>query len=220
MAIYNLFAGGKNTNTLRAKYGSPCGCPSGNCSEYDEDTDLPYVSQPDNRADGAYGYRDKVELKTLFNRLWSRYGQKPDALQVGDKLRIFVNPNHSRVTSVQVDTREPVKGFEFKVQPAVELSGTQQAEKTFTYVSNYDEECRGIKDAQADPVEGTIANAVEVAATGNSRTTIVYPNTVGGFYTDKVNAIEIEITSIPADGLSGDGEYLFSRVFEVYGYNV
>lgn len=220
MAIYNLFAGGKNTNALSTKYGAGCGCPSGNCADYDPETNLPYVSQPDNRVDGAYGYRDKVELKTLLNRLFSRYGKKPEDLKVGDKLRIFVNPNHSRVTSVQVDTRVPVAGFEFKIQPAVELSGAQNAEKTFTYISQYDEDCRGIRAAQADPVEGTLAAPVEVAATANARTTIVYPNTVGGFYTDKVNAIELEITSVPAEGLQEPGEYLFSRVFEVYGYNV
>lgn len=220
MAIYNLFAGGKNANALSAKYGASCGCPSGKCSDYDPETNLPYISQPDNRVDGAYNYRDKVELKTILSRLLSRYGKKAEDLQVGDKLRVFINPNHSRVTAVQVDTREPVAGFEFKIQPAVELSEAQNAEKTFTYVATYDADCHGITDGQKAPVEGTIGSAVEVLPTAKTRTTIVYPNSVGGFYTDKVNAIEIEITSIPAGGLQEHGEYLFSRVFEVYGYSV
>lgn len=220
MAIYNLFAGGKNENALRAKYGQGCGCPSGNCADYDPETLLPWVSQPDNRVDGAYGFRDKVDFKTLMNRLKGRYGLNPSDLKVGDKLRVFVNPNHSRVNSVQVDVRTPIEGFEFKIQPAVELSGTQQAEVTQTYISVYDENCRGIADVQKDPVAGTIAEPVQIGADKLTRTTIVYPNTVGGFYTDKVNAIEVEITSLPAEGLQGVGEYLFSRVFEVYGYNV
>lgn len=220
MAIYNLFAGGKNDNTMRAKLGSGCGCPSGKCADYDPETLLPYVSQPDNRVDGAYGYRDKVELRALFHRLKMRYDLQPSDLKVGDKLRIFINPNHSRVTSVQVDTREPVAGFEFKIQPAVELSSAQNDEVTSVYVSTYDEDCRGIKAEQAAPKSGTIKDGVQVAANSLTRTTILYPSTLGGFYTDKVNAIELEITSIPADGLQGDGEYLFSRVFEVYGYNV
>lgn len=220
MAIYNLFAGGKNDNTLRAKLGSGCGCPSGNCADYDPETLLPYVAQPDNRVDGAYGYRDKIELRALFHRLKMRYDLKPSDLKVGDKLRIFLNPNHSRVTSVQVDTRVPVAGFEFKIQPAVAFSGPQGDEDTCTYISTYDEDCRGIRAAQAEPVTGSLKDGVEIGTTALTRTTILYPSTLGGFYTDKVNAIELEITSVPADGLQGDGEYLFSRVFEVYGYNV
>lgn len=220
MAVYNLFAGGKNANALSAKYGASCGCPSGKCDDYDPETNLPYISQPDNRVDGAYNYRDKVELRTILSRLWSRYGKKPEELQVGDKLRIFVNPNHSRVTAVQVDARETVAGFGFKIQPAVELSAAQNDEKTFKYVSMYDKDCHGITDAQQSPVEGTIGTPIDIGTESNTRTTIVYPNNVGGFYTDKVNAIEIEITSVPADGLHDPGEYLFSRVFEVYGFSV
>lgn len=75
MAIYNLYAGGKNTNTMRAQLGASCGCPSGNCADHDPDTNLPFVAQPDNRVDGAYNYRDKVDLKTLLNRLSLRYGK-------------------------------------------------------------------------------------------------------------------------------------------------
>lgn len=220
MAIYNLFAGGKNSNTMRAKLGAGCGCPSGDCADYDADTNLPYVAQPDNRVDGAYGYRDKVDFKTLLNRLNLRYGKKPEDLKVGDKLRIFLNPNHSRVTSVQVDVREHVAGLGFKVQPAVELSGAQNEEKVFVYKSTYDEICHGIRAAQAAPEEAKLADAIQIDETDLQRTTAVYANTVGGFYTDKVNAIEIEITSIPTDGLQEHGEYLFSRVFEVYGYSV
>ena len=65
-----------------------------------------------------------------------------------------------------------------------------------------------------------LADPVTVDEKALQRTTVVYANTVGGFYTDKVNAIELEITSLPAEGLTEHGEYLFSRVFEVYGYNV
>lgn len=220
MAIYNLYAGGKNTNTMRAQLGAGCGCPSGNCADHDPDTNLPFVAQPDNRVDGAYNYRDKVDFKTLLNRLSLRYGKGPEDLKVGDKLRIFLNPNHSRVTAVQVDAREVVAGLGFKIQPAVELSGAQNAEKVFVYKSEYDEVCRGIKAAQAAPEEATLADPVTVDEKALQRTTVVYANTVGGFYTDKVNAIELEITSLPAEGLTEHGEYLFSRVFEVYGYNV
>ncbi|WP_303818658.1 hypothetical protein [Actinobacillus minor] len=64
MAIYNLFHGG---------YVPELGKPCRDCGAVDE-LQLPVTAQPDNRADGAYGFRDKVEWKSLMRTLFIRYG--------------------------------------------------------------------------------------------------------------------------------------------------
>lgn len=101
MSTYNLFRGG---------YAVEMGKPCRDCGAVD-DKGLPIFAQPDNRVDGAYGFRDKVEWKQLLRLLLQRYGKTVDDLEVGDKIRVFLNPNHANVKSIFFDFREPVAGF-------------------------------------------------------------------------------------------------------------
>lgn len=196
MAIYNLFRGG---------YAVEMGKPCRDCGAVDDEL-LPIIAQPDNRVDGAYGYRDKVEWKKLLRDLFVRYGKSAEELEVGDKLRIFLNPNHSSVKSLFVDLLEPVAGFQFDITTVrgldlsgeihkstyAEMGGIETTEKVDTFDS--------AETAQAEP-----------------RTQWVILPTRG--YSAKVDAIELEIKALPQDKSALNAmKMLLARRFEQDGY--
>lgn len=191
MAIYNLFAGGKDRNAL-----SVCVKESG---------DLPAFSQPDQRVDGGYGYRAKVEWKEFVSRLQHFYGKKPQDLQVGDKLRLFLSPNHATLKSLFVDFKHPKPGFEFKLQTVEGLD--LSADK---YTSTYDN------------ASGKVLTSEKSAGLPEGLGGAVEPYTQVGFvfterpHTAKVDAVELEILAVPAD-FNGEMDVLFVRRFEMDG---
>ena len=196
MAIYNLFRGG---------YAVELGKPCRDCGALDENQ-LPVRVQPDNRVDGAYGYRDKVEWKSLMRLLFQRYAKTVEDLEVGDKLRVFLNPNHANVKSLFIDFREPVAGFQFDLTT---VNGTDLAGKVrkATYAEN-----AGIENTET-------AEAFDSAQTAQveERTQWVIQPTDG--YNAKVDVIELEIKALPKDKTSLHNlVMLLARRFEQEGY--
>lgn len=196
MAIYNLFHGG---------YVPELGKPCRDCGAVDE-LQLPVTAQPDNRADGAYGFRDKVEWKSLMRTLFIRYGKAPEDLEVGDKLRVFLNPNHADVKSVFFDFRKPIAGFQFDL---VSENGTDLSGKVrkATYAEN-----GGVETTET-------AEAFDSAETAQveERTQWVVQPTDG--YNAKVDVITLEIKALPKDKTAlKDAVMLIARRFEQEGY--
>ena len=192
MAVYDLARGG-----IAPEYGLGCkGC------NMDTENGLPTYLQPDHR-DG-YHFRDKRTWESLMNDLEKRYEKNVSDLAVGDRLRIFLQPNHANVKSIFMDFREPVAGFKFKV---VAVNGADYSGKTHkaTYAK-----CSGIE-------------TVEVAE-GEIDTGAVEPNTqfttiVTDGYNAKVDAIELEIVALPQDvSALATAQMLFARRFEPEGY--
>lgn len=192
MALYLLARGG-----VAPEYGNGCKtCPM------DTENELPVFLQPDHR-DG-YHFRDKIEWKDLMHELDLRYGKDAEDLQVGDKLRIFLNPNHANVKSIFMDFREPVAGFKFKL---VSANGADYSGKTqkVTYTK-----CSGIDEAE--DLEGELDTA-----TIDPMTQIV--TLVENGYNAKVDAIDLEIVALPQDqSLLLNGKMQFARRFEPEGY--
>lgn len=196
MAMYNLARGGYAT-----EFGTPCR----ECGTVDE-LGLPYRLQPDNRADGGYGYRDKIEWKQLLVTLRRRYGKAVEDLQVGDKLYIFLNPNHAKVTSVFIDFLLPVAGFQFDI---VTLNGTDLAGKVRKATYN----------AMGQVETTDTAEAFDSAETAQieERTQWSLQPTDG--YNAKVDAIVLEIKALPQDKSALEkAAMLFGRRFEMEGY--
>lgn len=196
MAVYNLFRGG-----YVVEMGKACK----NCDALDADQ-LPIKAQPDNRVDGAYGYRDKVEFKQLLRLLYQRYGKSVEELEVGDKLRVFLNPNHANVKSLFIDFRKPVAGFQFDLTTVNQTDLSGQVRQA-TYAENGN-------------VESTqVLGAFDSAATAQveERTQWTIHPTDG--YNAKVDAIELEIKALPKDKTSlNDVVMLLARRFEQDGY--
>ncbi|QEY24788.1 hypothetical protein [Neisseria animalis] len=190
MAVYNLFAGGDDRY-----FGKSCG----------SDVDLPLFSQPDQRVDGGYGYREKTEWKEFLHRLQKYYGVKPSELAVGDKLRLYLSPNHATLSSLFVDFRSAAGGFEFKLQTVEGLD--LSADK---YESTYDN------------ATGEVLTSVKGSGTpeGLGGATAAYTQFAFVFterpHTAKVDAVELEITALPQD-FSGNLDLLFVRRFEMDG---
>lgn len=191
MARYNLARGG-----YAPEFGKGCV----DCGEID-DNGLPLFLQSDQRSDGGYGYRDKVEWKQYLKTLDLRYGKSAEDLKVGDELMLFLQPNHSNLKSLFVDLREGFAGFKFELKTlnGLDLTGEQ-------FLSTYTERKQIEK---SDAVEQVDMGALE------ERTQWTILPTKG--YTAKVDAVVLEIKALPKEGLQ-EAKILFARRFEQEGY--
>lgn len=191
MARYNLARGG-----YAPEFGKGCV----DCGEID-DNGLPLFLQSDQRSDGGYGYRDKVEWKQYLKTLDLRYGKSAEDLKVDDELMLFLQPNHSNLKSLFVDLREGFAGFKFELKTlnGLDLTGEQ-------FLSTYTERKQIEK---SDAVEQVDMGALEE----RSQWTIL--PTKG--YTAKVDAVVLEIKALPKEGLQ-EAKILFARRFEQEGY--
>lgn len=191
MALYDLARGG-----VAPEYGNGCkGC------KMDVEKELPIFLQPDQR-DG-YHFRDKRTWKSLLKDLEGRYGLTVEDLQIGDKLRLFLQPNHANVKSIFVDFREPVAGFKFNL---VSVNGADYSGKITKATYS---KCSGIETTEQ--VDEMDTGAVEE----NSQ----YVIRVTDGYNAKVDAIDLEIVALPTDLVAlENAEMQFARRFEPEGY--
>lgn len=191
MAVYNLARGG---------YAFEFGAAARQCSVNEQG--LPLFLQGDNRADGGYGYRDKIEWKQLLKELDLRYKKSADDLQVGDQLYIFLQPNHSNLKSLFVDFRENFAGFQFELKTlnGVDLTGKQ-------HLTTYSERMAVEK---SDLIERIDMTAIEP----RSQWTMLVDNG----YNAKVDAVVLEIKALPKNGNLAEAIILFARRFEMDGY--
>lgn len=192
MALYILARGG-----VAPEFGNGCkGC------SIDVENGLPIFLQPDHR-DG-YHFRDKITWESLLHVLDQRYGKDVMDLQVGDKLRLFLQPNHAKVQSIFMDFREPVAGFKFKL---VAANGADYSGKT--YKSTYSK-CAGVDESAL--FEDEIDTATVEAKTQ-------FVTLVENGYNGKVDAIDLEILALPQDlSLLQTAQMQFARRFEPEGY--
>jgi len=191
MALYDLARGG-----VAPEYGNGCkGC------KMDVEKELPIFLQPDQR-DG-YHFRDKRTWKSLLKDLEGRYGLTVEDLQIGDKLRLFLQPNHANVKSIFVDFREPVAGFKFNL---ISVNGADYSGKITKATYS---KCSGIETTEQ--VDEMDTGAVEE----NSQ----YVIRVTDGYNAKVDAIDLEIVALPTDLVAlENAEMQFARRFEPEGY--
>lgn len=191
MALYDLARGG-----VAPEYGNGCkGC------KMDVEKELPIFLQPDQR-DG-YHFRDKRTWESLLKDLEGRYGLTVEDLQIGDKLRLFLQPNHANVKSIFVDFREPVAGFKFNL---VSVNGADYSGKITKATYS---KCSGIETTEQ--VDEMDTGAVEE----NSQ----YVIRVTDGYNAKVDAIDLEIVALPTDLVAlENAEMQFARRFEPEGY--
>lgn len=192
MALYNLARGG-----VAPEYGNGCK----GCAVHSE-SELPIFLQPDHR-DG-YHFRDKRTWESLMKELENRYDLAAEDLAVGDKLRIFLQPNHANVKSIFMDFREPIAGFKFKI---VSANGADYSGITTKAVYS---KCSGIESTEM--VEGEID-------TGAVETNTQFVTLVANGYNAKVEAIDLEIVALPSDmSLLATAQMQFARRFEPEGY--
>lgn len=191
MALYDLARGG-----VAPEYGNGCkGC------KMDVEKELPIFLQPDQR-DG-YHFRDKRTWKSLLKDLEGRYGLTVEDLQIGDKLRLFLQPNHANVKSIFVDFREPVAGFKFNL---ISVNGADYSGKITK--STYSK-CSGIETTEQ----------VDEMDTGAAEENSQYVIRVTDGYNAKVDAIDLEIVALPTDLVAlENAEMQFARRFEPEGY--
>lgn len=191
MALYDLARGG-----IAPEYSNGCkGC------KIDVDKELPIFLQPDMRE--GYHFRDKRSWSSLLKDLENRYDLSVEDLAVGDRLRIFLQPNHANVKSIFMDFREPIAGFKFKL---VSANGADYSGKITQATYS---KCSGIESTQE--VESIDTGAVE------ENTQFVVRVTDG--YNAKVDAIELEIEALPRDlSLLANAQMQFARRFEPEGY--
>ena len=192
--IYDVSRGGVAHN-----YGMLGGC------SVDEDTGLPPFLQPEQR-DG-YQFRDKITWSHIAHELDRRYNIGVTDLEVGDRIRLFLQPNHSKLQSFFVDFRQPVKGFNFEIKSA---NGADYSPNTpESYKSTYTK-CGIVTDVE----RGAVFDPSQ--ATANTQFVALYER---GSYNAKVDAVEIEITAMPpvvADLL--EMELQFGRRYTQEGY--
>lgn len=201
MAIYNLFAGGKQLG------GSCMGCNNNKV----DDKELPLSLQPDLQTHGGYDFRYKVNWgNDLMTALLRDYGKHPEDLQVGDKLRIFVQPNHATLASLAVDFKKPSAGFEFKLQSVRDLDLTAKM-----YETTYDEATGNVKSESSNTTPPNTPFGASVAA--NTQYTFVFTEKP---HTGKVDALELEITALPPNGLLPDMDIWFVRRFDIDGMSI
>lgn len=193
MAMYNLARGG-----YAPEFGHSKGCSV-------DEHGLPTYLQPDKRSDGGYGYRDKIEWKQLMNTLEVRYGKFPEALQVGDQLLIFLQPNHASVKSLFVDFREQFDGFKFELKS---LNGTNFSGKQ-TLTTYTDPVRKSVESVRA-------IETLDMSALENYTQWTLRPE---DGYNPKVDAVVLEITALPkVVETLGEMQLLFARRFEQDGY--
>lgn len=193
MARYNLARGG-----YAPEFGKGCV----DCGDIDENG-LPLWLQSDQRSDGGYGYRDKVEWKQYLKMLDLRYGKTAEDLEVGDELMLFLQPNHSQLKSLFVDFREGFAGFKFELKTlnGLDLSGTQRLS---TYTTR-----KQIEQSQ------TVETVDTAALEERSQWTTLVDNG----YTAKVDAVVLVIKALPKTKTAlQEAKILFARRFEQEGY--
>lgn len=189
---YDIARGGVAHN-----YGLVGGCG------VDEDTGLPPFLQPEQR-DG-YQFRDKITWSHIAHELDRRYGVGVTDLKEGDRIRLFLQPNHSNLQSVFIDFREPVKGFNFAIKSA---NGGNYEEHEKMYKCTYTQ-CGNVTDAEK-------VDSFDMSnATANTQLVMFFDDG----YNAKVDAVEIEITALPpvkTDLL--EMELMFGRRYTQEGY--
>ncbi len=192
MQVYDLFRGG-----VALEYGNGCK----NCAA-DCENGLPIFLQPDSR-DG-YHFRDKVTWEDLLHELDRKYEKDEMDLEVGDELRIFLQPNHANVKSIFVDFRKPVEGFKFEI---ISVNGADYSGAI--HQASYSK-CSGIETVEKlDEFPDT--GAIEA---GTQITTLVTDG-----YNPKVDAIALKIVALPKDKSAlSKAEMQFARRFEPEGY--
>ena len=196
MTVYNLYDGGNDKNDVS------CSCTLG-------DNGLPLFSQPDLRVDGGYGFRKRKEWKEFMAILKRDYNKTAADLVVGDKLRLFLSPNHATLTNFFVDFKRPETGFEFNIATVEGLTLT--ADK---YESTYDDSTGEVLTSVKSTGTPTALGGAVAAFTQNSFVFTAYPHTA------KVDAIELVIVALPAAGFTGNMDVLFGRRFEMDGFQV
>lgn len=204
MATYNLFDGGD-------VFGSNCV----NCGDKVkvDAQDLPFVVQPDLRADGGYGFRHKTNWSDLMLKLRQRYDKGEGDLKVGDRLRIFVQPNHAQLESVFIDFKHAVNGFNFS------LSTTRGTTISTGAISQ-----RCTYDPTTGEILGATRNGVNFANDQNNGTRkdnmqyLFKLSSATNAPRAQVDAVELVITALPANGLEGqDFDAWFTRRFTQEG---
>ncbi len=201
MAIYNLYHGG-------TELGNPCACCD---KDKMDDKDLPLSVQPDLRTHGGYGFREKLNWgNDLMTALLRRYGKHPEDLEVGDKLRIFIQPNHATLESVAVDFKKPSAGFEFKLKSVRDLDLTAKM-----YENAYDETSGKVKSESSNTTPPSSPFGANVAA--NTQYTFLFTEKP---HTGYVDALELEITALPVKGLLPDMDLWFVRRFSMDGMSI
>ena len=196
MTVYNLYDGGNDKNDVS------CSCTLG-------DNGLPLFSQPDLRVDGGYGFRKRKEWKEFMAILKRDYNKTAADLVVGDKLRLFLSPNHATLTNFFVDFKRPEAGFEFDIGTVEGLTLTSDK-----YVSTYNDSTGAVlTSVKSAGVPVGLGGAVS-AFTQESYVFKTLPHTA------KVDAIELTIKALPAAGFTGNMDVLFGRRFEMDGFQV
>lgn len=200
MAIYNLYDGG--TDMMK-----PCAC----CDKDKlDDKDLPLSVQPDLRVHGGYGFRHKTNWHYLMLELLRRYDKHPKDLVVGDKLRIFIQPNHATLESVAVDFKKPSAGFEFQLQSVRELDLNAKM-----YENTYDKTTGEVKSESSNTTPPSAPFGASVAE--NTQYTFIFTDKP---HTAKVDALELEIKALPVNGLLPDMDLWFVRRFSMDGLHI
>lgn len=199
MAIYNLFDGGNVRHY---------GCDGCGCSENTDD--LPLKLQPDLRVDGGYGFRHIKSWQSLMVNLEAFYNKRAKDLKVGDKLRIFVQPNHATMKNVFVDFNDAPNGFAFNLKMVKAQSFTAKK-----YENQYDEDGKVINTKETQEV--TDMNELGGETSERSQISFVFADY---FHNADVDAVELEIKSLPSGGLTRDLEILFARRFEMDGVHM
>lgn len=191
---YNLARGGFDP-TLR---GNDCGC---GCAVNDCGL-LPKFLQPEQKAN--YQFRDKIAWHSLIHELDRRYGKQVTDLEVGDRLVIFLQPNHATLKSWFIDFKAPVAGFKFELKA---FNGADYAGKTKKSVYSV---CGGI-DEVAEDIDSLDTGTIE------ERTCITH--FVDDGYNAKVDALVLEITGLPENKIPlREAQMLFARRYEQDGY--
>ena len=194
MAVYELARGG---------YAHEYNNPAVDCCKLDKATGLPSFLQPDHK-DG-YHWMDKVTWGHLLHELERKYDLDVTDLEVGDRLRIFLNPNHATVKSLFFDFRKGVKGFQFAVKS---VNGADYETASAIYQSTY---------TQCGEVE--TSEVVEEFDMSHVADQTQYVLKIQDGYNAKVDAIELEIVSLPATlATLNDLELQIGRRYEMDGY--
>lgn len=174
MAKYNLFAGGRHI-----------------LQDFDTEQDLPLWSQADFKAAGINEFgRDYVTWTELMERLHKRYDKNPSDLKVGDKLRIFLQPNHATLASLGMTFFSEATGFQFHLKT---VRGLDLAAKK--YESQFDENGEVSSESQSDVSDlNDLSNTANVA---RANFNFIF---TGKPHSARVDAIELEIVALPTIG--------------------
>lgn len=198
MTVYNLYDGG---NALHQ-----------NCKDCENGNELPVFLQPDLRADGGYGFRHKLHWQHLMANLQARYNKSEEELKVGDRLRIFVQPNHATLKNLFIDFKYKPNGFVFTFE---NTRGDLKLNELEGYKDTYDGNTLEVLDVSAERMK---LEALLQDGTAITHTQISFiPDELK--HNVKVDAIELVIKSLPAKGFAGT-DIWFARRFEQDGLHI